>query len=138
MYLTMLGKAHRFVYEELPAHAKLSDFAMAMAGLFIFTAVINRLCNKGPMLWPVLGIIPSLFYHIDDLFDWLTHTLIKSGGTFYWRGMWMGGAHGIVTIDPANVEYLLRTKFSNFPKGIVMFMNYTSLPILLSLRLCQL
>ncbi|KAE8730175.1 Cytochrome P450 86B1 [Hibiscus syriacus] len=47
---------------------------------------------------------------------WGTKSLIKAGGTFHYRGMWMGGAYGIITIDPSHVEYKLKTNF-NFPKG---------------------
>ncbi|XP_010250974.1 PREDICTED: cytochrome P450 86B1-like [Nelumbo nucifera] len=99
------------------AQVRVSDVAVALLGLFIFTALARRLTNKGPMLWPVLGIIPTLFFHINQLYDWGTQTLIKCGGTFHFRGMWMGGAHGIVTVNPSNIEYMLKTRFRNFPKG---------------------
>lgn len=29
----------------------------------------------------------------------------------------MGNAHGILTVDPSNIEYMLKTRFENFPKG---------------------
>lgn len=114
---TISRSVHHFLFQELPTHAKLTDLGFAMLGLFVFSAMLQRLSNKGPMLWPVLGIIPTLFFHINDLFEWATTALIKCNGSFYYRGMWFGGAHGILTIDPANVEYMLRTRFTNFPKG---------------------
>ncbi|KAI3954895.1 hypothetical protein MKW92_029059 [Papaver armeniacum] len=42
---------------------------------------------------------------------------MKSGGTFYYRGTWMGNAYGIITVDPSKLEYMLKTRFRNFPKG---------------------
>ncbi|XP_042500277.1 cytochrome P450 86B1-like [Macadamia integrifolia] len=101
----------------LIAHMRFSDVAMALLSLFLFSALVQRLTNKGPMLWPVMGIVPTLFYHFHHLYDWATECLIKSGGTFHYRGIWMGGAHGIVTVDPTNIEYMLKTRFINFPKG---------------------
>lgn len=99
------------------AHAKISDIAMALMGLFAFSAIVQRLTNKGPMMWPIMGIIPTLFFHVHRIYDWTTEVLISCGGTFTYRGMWMGGAHGSMTVDPSNIEYMLKTRFSNFPKG---------------------
>ncbi|XP_043687234.1 cytochrome P450 86B1-like [Telopea speciosissima] len=101
----------------LIAHLRFSDIAMALLSFFLFSALVQKLTNKGPMLWPVMGIVPTLFFHLHHLYDWATECLIKCGGTFHYRGMWMGGAHGIVTVDPTNIEYMLKTRFINFPKG---------------------
>ncbi|KAF8390536.1 hypothetical protein HHK36_025063 [Tetracentron sinense] len=103
--------------EEVIAHLRFSDVAVALMGLFICSSVLQRLTNKGPMLWPVMGILPSLFFHVSDLYNWVTKALIQCEGTFYYRGMWMGGAYGIMTVDPSNIEYMLKTRFKNFPKG---------------------
>ncbi|MQM01749.1 hypothetical protein Taro_034497 [Colocasia esculenta] len=94
-----------------------SDLAMAMAGLFLFSCLAHRLTQKGPMHWPLFGVLPTLFLHLGDIYDWATVLLARSGGTFPYHGMWLGGAHGVITSDPANVEYILRTRFTNFPKG---------------------
>ncbi|XP_022764424.1 cytochrome P450 86B1-like isoform X2 [Durio zibethinus] len=106
------------VIEWVNSHLTFWDVAIALLGLFIFSCIDESLTNKGgPMLWPVLGIIPSLFLHMNDTYNWTTKVLIKAGGTFHYRGMWMGGSYGIITIDPANIEYILKTNFKNFPKG---------------------
>ncbi|PSS28551.1 Cytochrome P450 86B1 like [Actinidia chinensis var. chinensis] len=99
-------------------HLWFSDIAITLLGLFIFTSMIQKITNKGPMLWPVMGIIPSLFLHISNIYDWVTTALIKTNGTFHFRGMWMGRSHGIVTSDPVKIEYMLKTNFMNFPKGM--------------------
>ncbi|XVF85092.1 hypothetical protein PTKIN_Ptkin17bG0090300 [Pterospermum kingtungense] len=106
-----------YVVECFKSHLTFWDVAIALLGLFIFSCIHERLNNKGPMLWPVLGIIPSVILHMNDTYDWATRVLIKAGGTFKYRGMWMGGAYGIITIDPSNIEYMLKTNFKNFPKG---------------------
>lgn len=93
------------------------DLAVAMSALFLFSCVAHRATQKGPMHWPVLGILPTLFLHLRDVYNWTTVALLHAGGTFRYHGMWLGGAHGVVTADPANVEYILRTRFANFPKG---------------------
>ncbi|KAE8730173.1 hypothetical protein F3Y22_tig00003041pilonHSYRG01040 [Hibiscus syriacus] len=93
------------------------DFSIALLGLFIFSCLQQRLTTKGPMLWPVLGILPTVFFHMNDVYNWATRVLIEAGGTFHYRGMWMGGSYGIMTIDPFNIEYMLKTNFNNFPKG---------------------
>ena len=88
-----------------------------MLGLFIFSCALERLTNKGPMLWPVLGLIPTLMVNLTQPYDWITKAFIVTGGTFAYRGMWLGGNHGILTVDPVKIEYMLKTKSNNFPKG---------------------
>ncbi|KAK8526373.1 hypothetical protein V6N13_017416 [Hibiscus sabdariffa] len=93
------------------------DLSIALLGLFISSCLYERLAKKGPMMWPVLGILPTIVFNRSDLHNWCTRALIKAGGTFHHRGMWMEGAYGIITADPSNVEYMLKTNFNNFPKG---------------------
>ncbi|KAK9104295.1 hypothetical protein Scep_021139 [Stephania cephalantha] len=111
----------KFIFSNMDCvsgHLKLTDIFIALLGLFIFSSAVHKLTNKGgPMLWPVLGIIPTLFFHASNIYDWTTDALIESGGTFRYRGMWFGGAHGVLTSDPSNIEYMLKTKFNSFPKG---------------------
>ncbi|XP_062112529.1 cytochrome P450 86B1-like [Humulus lupulus] len=98
-------------------HLSFWDIAFAFLGLFLLTCFLQRMTNKGPMLWPVMGIVPSVVININDLYDWVTIAFIKAKGTFPYRGVWMGGAHGILTVDPSNIEYMLKTRIKNFPKG---------------------
>ncbi|KDP26701.1 hypothetical protein JCGZ_17859 [Jatropha curcas] len=99
------------------AHSSFWDLALAFLGLFIFSCIRERLTNKGPMLWPVLGILPTMLPYINDTLNFATRALIEAGGTFRYQGVWMAGAYGVMTADPANIEYILKTNFSNFPKG---------------------
>ena len=95
--------------EQLRAYFWFSDMAMTLVGLFRITSLPERLTNKGPMLWPVMGIVPSLILRTNDVYDWITEALIKSGCTFHFRGMWRGPL-GIITADPSKIEYMLKSK----------------------------
>ncbi|KAJ3701670.1 hypothetical protein LUZ61_005375 [Rhynchospora tenuis] len=93
------------------------DIAIGMLLLFICSAAMQWLTTKGPMHWPVLGIIPTLLVNIHNGYDWATNALIRAGGTFPFRGIWFGKYYGAATAIPENIEYILKTRFSNFPKG---------------------
>ncbi|KAJ6802410.1 cytochrome P450 86B1 [Iris pallida] len=95
----------------------LSDVAVAMLLLFLWSAAVNRATSKGPMLWPVLGIIPTVVANLPNIYQWATDSLSRAGGSFRFRGMWFGRCYGVVTVDPAAVEHVLKTRFANFPKG---------------------
>ncbi|KAJ4829945.1 hypothetical protein Tsubulata_049016 [Turnera subulata] len=104
--------------EWLYAYSSFWDLALALLGLFVFCCIRERVTNKkGVMLWPVLGVLPTILFHRNDLYNFATRTLIRAGGTFHYRGIWMGGARGIMTADPSNIKYVLKTNFKNFPKG---------------------
>lgn len=88
--------------------------------LFVFIA-INSLRQKrkqGLPVWPVLGMLPSLASALQtNMYEWISDVLRSQNGTFRFKGPWFSSLNCIVTSDPRNLEYLLKTKFSNFPKG---------------------
>ncbi|WOL02446.1 hypothetical protein Cni_G11165 [Canna indica] len=98
-------------------HLCASDLAFAVLGLFACSAAMQRLTSKGPMIWPVLGILPTLFFHLADIYEWVTRAAARSGGTFPFRGIWFANYSGVITVDPAAIQYMLKTRFANFPKG---------------------
>uniref|UniRef100_A0A7N0RHA5 Cytochrome P450 n=1 Tax=Kalanchoe fedtschenkoi TaxID=63787 RepID=A0A7N0RHA5_KALFE len=99
-------------------HVWLSDMLIALLGLFVFSSSLSKIRTKGPMLWPVLGIIPTVLLHIHKIHEWATSCFQEAtGGTFSYRGMWLGKAYGMVTVDPVKIQYILKTNFKNFPKG---------------------
>ncbi|GMH20762.1 hypothetical protein Nepgr_022604 [Nepenthes gracilis] len=99
------------------SYVHLTDIFLALFGLFIFSFVRQNLTRKGPTLWPIVGIVPSLVIHSRELHEWNTRALIKSGGTYYYKGVIVGSSRGVVTSDPIKIEYMLKTRFDNFPKG---------------------
>nr|XP_043607654.1 cytochrome P450 86B1-like [Erigeron canadensis] len=113
MIKNIIFSSPRWLY----SHLWFSDIAMGLFIIYIVNSILHRLVTKGPMIWPVFGILPTVALHTSNLYEWGSDALIKSGGTFYYRGMWMGGTFGIVTSDPEKIEYMLKTNFKNFPKG---------------------
>ncbi|KAL1808226.1 hypothetical protein ACET3Z_025216 [Daucus carota] len=99
------------------AKLNLYDVAFSLFCLFVFSSLVQKLTAKGPMLWPVFGIFPSLIMHSNCLHEWITKALIDNRGTIPFRGLALGGSRGIVTADPVKIEYMLKSKFHNFPKG---------------------
>ncbi|XP_068664622.1 cytochrome P450 86B1-like [Aristolochia californica] len=103
--------------DQILSHTKLSDIAMALMGLFLFSSLVQRLTSKGPMLWPVVGIIPSFVVHSGHIHEWVTDAANKAGGTFPIRALTFARLFGVITVDPSVIEYVLKTRFKNFPKG---------------------
>ncbi|PSR87482.1 Cytochrome P450 94B3 like [Actinidia chinensis var. chinensis] len=70
----------------------------------------------GPPTYPVIGCLVSFYKNSHRLLDWYTHLLSESGNqTITIRRL---GAHRtVVTANPKNVEYMLKTNFRNYPKG---------------------
>ncbi|KAH7298298.1 hypothetical protein KP509_25G036200 [Ceratopteris richardii] len=70
--------------------------------------------TKNPKTWPLLGSQLEASRNYDRLLDWTTsfftddHRTIKM--TFLSR-------RSYYTVDPANVEHILKTNFENYPKG---------------------
>ncbi|KAH9331449.1 hypothetical protein KI387_003557 [Taxus chinensis] len=66
--------------------------------------------------YPLLGILPLLIKKQHRIHDWIADTLSASPSntTQYERPM---GIRGYLTMNPANVEQLLKTNFENYEKG---------------------
>lgn len=72
--------------------------------------------THGPPSYPILGCLISFYKNRRRLLDWYTDLLYKSPTqTIVVRRL--GARRTLVTANPANVEYVLRTNFNNFPKG---------------------
>ncbi|KAK1408700.1 hypothetical protein QVD17_40696 [Tagetes erecta] len=99
------------------SHLWFLDIMMVLLMIFIFKSIVSRLTTNGPMIWPIVGTFPTIALNVYNLYEWGSNALIKSGGTFHYRGLWMSGTFGIVTSDPVKIEYMLKTNFKNFSKG---------------------
>ncbi|KAJ8772297.1 hypothetical protein K2173_027474 [Erythroxylum novogranatense] len=74
------------------------------------------LSNYGPPSYPFIGCLISFYKNRLRLLDWYTDLLSASPSqTIIIKRL--GGRRTIVTANPANVEHVLKTNFSNFPKG---------------------
>lgn len=68
-----------------------------------------------PKQWPILGAAPEILSHFDEMHDWLLSYFQKGLTSFR---LVLPGITYTYTVDPANVEYILKTNFNNFPKVI--------------------
>ncbi|KAI3985431.1 hypothetical protein MKX01_033745 [Papaver californicum] len=98
-------------------NVRFSHFVLALILLFIVRSFTQRLTNKGPMIWPLMGIIPSVLLNINDVFNYFAEALNQCGGTFAIRATCMDRFCGIMTVDTSSIEYILKTNFMNFHKG---------------------
>ncbi|KAL6543053.1 hypothetical protein OROHE_010573 [Orobanche hederae] len=91
-----------------------------LAAVAVFV-VIHSLRGKrkyGLPNWPFVGMLPSLVAGLrGNMYEWISDVLEGQNGTFTFKGPWFTNLNCVVTADPRNLEYLLKTKFSNFPKG---------------------
>lgn len=83
--------------------------------LIVFTA-IHPCRNAKPKTYPVIGCLISFYTNRNRLLDWYTELLTGSpSGTVVIHRL--GARRTVVTANPSNVEYILKTNFDNFPKG---------------------
>ncbi|KAK6796264.1 hypothetical protein RDI58_003965 [Solanum bulbocastanum] len=88
--------------------------------LVVFIAIhsLRQAKKQGLPNWPLVGMLPSLILGLrKDMYEWISDVLCRMNGTFTFRGPWFTNLNCVVTSDPRNLEYLLKTNFSNFPKG---------------------
>ncbi|KAG9446463.1 hypothetical protein H6P81_012591 [Aristolochia fimbriata] len=105
--------------ERFRNETKVSDIVVALLGLFLFSCLVERVVRSkgGPMMWPVVGIIPSFLLNLGHIHDWVTEATTEAGGTFPFRALTFARLFGVITVDPSIIEYVLKTRFKNFPKG---------------------
>lgn len=72
--------------------------------------------GHGPPSYPVIGCLISFYKNRYRLLDWYTDLLTRSPTKTIVVSRF-GAPRTIVTANPQNVEYILKTNFSNFPKG---------------------
>lgn len=87
--------------------------------IFITIHSLRQRRYQGLPSWPIIGMLPSLIHALrqDNVYEWLTDVLNSRCGTFTFRGPWFSSLQCVLTSDPRNLEHLLKTKFTNFPKG---------------------
>nr|QNN89145.1 cytochrome P450 [Achyranthes bidentata] len=87
-------------------------------GVFVIVHSLRQKKHYGLPVWPFVGMLPSLVVGLrHNLYEWLTDIINRQNGTFRFKGPWFSSLQCVVTSDPRNLEHLLKTKFTNFPKG---------------------
>ena len=88
--------------------------------LYIFYVILSEFKRvsklSGPPTFPVIGCLISFYRNRHRLLDWYTELLAKSATNTIVVSRF-GARRTIVTANPENVEYILKTNFNNFPKG---------------------
>ncbi|KAB1217359.1 Cytochrome P450 94B3 [Morella rubra] len=72
--------------------------------------------THGPPSYPIIGCLISFYENRGRLLDWYTDLLSESP-TQTIVVQRLGSRRTVVTANPANVEYMLKTNFNNYPKG---------------------
>ncbi|KAL9241349.1 hypothetical protein vseg_015471 [Gypsophila vaccaria] len=86
--------------------------------VFVVIHSLRQKRQQGLAVWPFVGMLPSLIIGLrQNMYEWLTGVLCRQNGTFHFKGPWFTNLNCLVTADPRNLEHLLKTKFTNFPKG---------------------
>lgn len=90
-------------------------FLLLSLGFFIFSSTP---CHHGhhPPSYPFVGCLFSFYRNRHQLLNWYTDLLSQSP-TQTIIVQRLGARRTIVTANPANVEYMLKSHFTNFPKG---------------------
>ncbi|OWM64249.1 cytochrome P450 86A8-like [Punica granatum] len=104
----------------MDAYTALLILTAITAYLLWFTFISRSL--RGPRVWPLLGSLPGLIENCDRMHDWIADNLRACGGTYQTcicAIPFLTRKQGLVTVtcDPRNLEYVLKTRFDNFPKG---------------------
>ncbi|XP_073130672.1 cytochrome P450 704B1 [Henckelia pumila] len=86
-----------------------------MLASWIFIHRLKQRNAKDPKTWPFLGASIEQLLNYDRMHDWLVEYLVKSRTVV----VPMPFMTYTYTADPANVEHVLKTNFSNYPKGEV-------------------
>ncbi|KAM0947895.1 putative cytochrome P450 [Dioscorea sansibarensis] len=77
--------------------------------------------NSSIQTYPLIGNLPQFLRHRHRFLDWTTDILSSSPtNTFTVARL---GSQGVITANPSNVEHLLKTNFSSFPKGPRSYTN---------------
>ncbi|KAI9109141.1 hypothetical protein K1719_019764 [Acacia pycnantha] len=78
----------------------------------------------GPKAWPFVGSLPLLFKNRSRVHDWIAGNLRATGGSATYQTCiipfpFLAHRQGFytVTCHPKNIEHILKTRFSNYPKG---------------------
>jgi len=96
---------------------QISEIIIA-AIVFIFIHSFRSKKHHGITNWPILGMLPSLIIGLKtNLYEWMTNMLKHQNGTFIFKGPWFINFNFIITSKPQNIEHLLKTKFTIYPKG---------------------
>lgn len=80
--------------------------------------------HPGPKEWPVVGVLPQAQANWHRLHDFITDFLYKVHTLRVNVGF---GFMAVITVDPGNIEYIMKTNFNNYPKVKLLLHSETSI-----------
>ncbi|WZZ46142.1 hypothetical protein YC2023_042401 [Brassica napus] len=78
--------------------------------------VKKTLFQSYPWNWPVFGMLPGVLLRLSRIDD-IIWVLEKNNLTFSFKGPWFARMDMLFTVDPANIQHMLSSNFSNYNKG---------------------
>lgn len=99
-----------------PFYLSIFAFLTSFIVFFLYKTLEHQERDYSPKTHPILGCLIEFYRNRTRLLHWYTDLLTSSPtNTFVIRRI--GARRSIVTTNPRNVEYLLKTNFDNYPKG---------------------
>lgn len=95
-----------------------SEILLSILCFFIAIAWCFSNINGLPWNWPLVGMLPSLLFHVHRVHDRCVEIFDRAGGTFHLKGPRFCNMDIVLTGDPANVHFIMSSNFINFPKGV--------------------
>ncbi|XP_008802872.2 cytochrome P450 86B1-like [Phoenix dactylifera] len=113
----MSSSHHTTLFLQILSEVPFGALLLALSTFVIIHSLSQRR-RHGLAVWPVLGMLPSLLVGVrGNAYEWVTGVLVRTNGTFTFQGPWLSNLQCVVTANPDNLKYILKTKFANFPKG---------------------
>ncbi|PIA51183.1 hypothetical protein AQUCO_01100189v1, partial [Aquilegia coerulea] len=91
-------------------------FVFYGGGVHVHSNKLYSTSRYGPPSHPLIGCLIAFYENRYRLLDWYTDLLAQSPTQTIVVER-LGAPRTIVTANPENVEYMLKTNFNNFPKG---------------------
>ena len=112
---TVLSRPPRFLDEfgDVGVVTMVASLVLCVATWLWWFTYWSQRNSPGPREWPVVGLLPSVSFHWHRLHDFMTDYLYNAHTIRVHIGC---GFVGVFTVDPANIEHIMKTNFSNYPK----------------------
>ncbi|KAJ7514511.1 hypothetical protein O6H91_23G048000 [Diphasiastrum complanatum] len=113
MKISIQAQGSRAVGNGVFNAAAISIFLISITWIW-FWAYRRKHCSiVGPKAWPLFGSALEMIHNFDHLHDWLLVYFRKTKTI----NIAMPSSTYTYTVDPVLVEHILKTNFSNYPKG---------------------
>ncbi|XP_010473744.1 PREDICTED: alkane hydroxylase MAH1-like [Camelina sativa] len=100
------------------AYAGILEVFIAFFVFIFFHFLIHKKPHQIlPRNWPVLGMLPGVLAMLHRINDYVAEILELSNLTFVFKGPWFSGMNMLITADPANIQHVFSSNFTNYDKG---------------------